>query len=55
VPVFIVYFTAFVDSKGKLNFRDDVYGHDTRLAATLFGTGAPQPAKVDSSGSQEKY
>ncbi|PSL49084.1 murein L,D-transpeptidase YcbB/YkuD [Chitinophaga niastensis] len=38
VPVFIGYFTAFVDSNGRLNFRDDVYGHDARLAATLFGT-----------------
>ncbi|MCW3462208.1 L,D-transpeptidase family protein [Chitinophaga nivalis] len=37
VPVFIGYFTAFVDSYGRLNFRDDVYGHDARLAATLFG------------------
>ena len=36
VPVFIGYFTAFVDSQGRLNFRDDVYGHDARLAATLF-------------------
>ncbi|WP_420979978.1 L,D-transpeptidase family protein [Chitinophaga sp. 30R24] len=38
VPVFIVYFTAFVDSQGRLNFRDDVYGHDQKLAAALFGT-----------------
>jgi murein L,D-transpeptidase YcbB/YkuD len=38
VPVYIGYFTAFVDSNGRLNFRDDVYGHDARLAATLFGT-----------------
>ncbi|WP_160714571.1 L,D-transpeptidase family protein [Chitinophaga solisilvae] len=38
IPVFIGYFTAFVDSKGRLNFRDDVYGHDGRLAATLFGS-----------------
>lgn len=36
VPVYIGYFTAFVDSNGKLNFRDDVYGHDAKLAATLF-------------------
>jgi murein L,D-transpeptidase YcbB/YkuD len=36
VPVYIVYFTAFVDEKGRLNFRDDVYGHDAKLAATLF-------------------
>jgi len=37
VPVFIVYFTAFVDSDGRLNFRDDVYGHDQKLATSLFG------------------
>lgn len=37
VPVYIGYFTAFVDSEGRLNFRDDVYGHDKRLATTLFG------------------
>jgi len=36
VPVFIGYFTAWVDSKGQLNFRDDVYGHDKRLAGKLF-------------------
>lgn len=36
VPVFIVYFTAFVDSDGRLNFRDDVYGHDQKLSAALF-------------------
>lgn len=37
LPVFIGYFTAWVDSKGQLNFRDDVYGHDTKLAKLLFG------------------
>ncbi|MEC5147574.1 L,D-transpeptidase family protein [Chitinophaga sp. 212800010-3] len=37
IPVFIVYFTAFVDSNGKLNFRNDVYGHDEKLAKALFG------------------
>jgi murein L,D-transpeptidase YcbB/YkuD len=37
VPVFIGYFTAYVDDQGRLNFRDDVYGHDAQLAASLFG------------------
>lgn len=37
LPVFIGYFTAWVGSDGQLNFRDDVYGHDAKLAATLFG------------------
>lgn len=32
VPVFIAYFTAWVDREGRLNFRDDVYGRDKRLA-----------------------
>lgn len=36
VPVFITYFTAWVDKNGLLNFRDDVYGHDSRMAALLF-------------------
>jgi len=36
VPLYIVYFTAFVDHEGKLNFRDDIYKRDDRLASMLF-------------------
>ncbi|MEO8109381.1 MAG: L,D-transpeptidase family protein [Ginsengibacter sp.] len=36
VPVFISYFTAWVDSDGLLNFRTDIYGHDKEIAAHLF-------------------
>lgn len=36
VPVVIGYFTAWVDQDGRLNFRDDVYGHDARLAEEIF-------------------
>ena len=36
VPVVIGYFTAWVDAEGRLNFRDDIYGHDARLASELF-------------------
>ncbi|MDB5202645.1 MAG: L,D-transpeptidase family protein [Ferruginibacter sp.] len=32
VPVFIAYFTAWVDKNSKLNFRPDVYARDKRLA-----------------------
>lgn len=32
VSVFIVYFTSFVDSEGRINFRKDIYGRDKRLA-----------------------
>lgn len=35
-PVTIGYFTAWVDREGLLNFREDVYGHDARLASELF-------------------
>ncbi len=35
MPVFIAYFTAWVDRKGKLNFRKDVYGRDSRLAEMI--------------------
>ena len=36
VPVFIVYFTAWVTTDGLLNFRDDIYGHDKRMARHLY-------------------
>ena len=39
VQVFIGYFTAWVDSKGELNFRDDIYGHDVRMAEKIFEKG----------------
>ena len=38
IPVFIGYFTAWVDRDGKLNFRDDIYGHDKEMAEHLFAT-----------------
>jgi murein L,D-transpeptidase YcbB/YkuD len=34
--VFITYYTAWVDEEGRLNFRDDVYGHDKKVRAQLF-------------------
>ena len=36
VPVYIVYFTTWVDDKGNLHFRDDIYGHDKDLAQAYF-------------------
>ncbi len=38
IPVFIGYFTAWVDSDGELNFRDDIYGHDKKLAEKMFAS-----------------
>lgn len=36
VPVFITYYTAWVDENGKLNFRNDIYGHDKDISAKMF-------------------
>ncbi len=36
VPVFIIYYTAWVDPDGQLNFRDDVYQHDSELMKRMF-------------------
>jgi L,D-transpeptidase YcbB len=36
IPVFLVYFTSWVDNKGQLNFRKDIYGHDAKMIDKLF-------------------
>lgn len=36
LPVFIIYYTAWVDDEGLLNFRDDVYKHDSELIGKMF-------------------
>ena len=36
VPVYIVYFTSWVDDKGAIHFRDDIYGHDKVLEKEYF-------------------
>jgi murein L,D-transpeptidase YcbB/YkuD len=35
LPVYILYWTAFVEPDGQVQFRADVYGRDRRLAAAL--------------------
>lgn len=36
VPVYITYFTSWVNDQGILQFRDDVYGHDAQMEKELF-------------------
>jgi hypothetical protein len=36
MPVFILYFTSWVNHKGQLNFRKDIYGLDKKLSNEIF-------------------
>jgi L,D-transpeptidase YcbB len=36
VPVYLVYFTAWVEDDGTVHFREDLYGHDETLAQEFF-------------------
>jgi murein L,D-transpeptidase YcbB/YkuD len=36
IPVFIAYFTSWVDSYGVLQFRKDIYDHDAKMERILF-------------------
>ncbi len=38
IPVHLTYQTAFVDDRGKLEYREDVYGRDQALLAILKGS-----------------
>ncbi|MCY4336872.1 MAG: L,D-transpeptidase family protein [Litoreibacter sp.] len=47
LPVHLAYFTAFVDAKGKPQYRRDVYGRDTRILAALKNAGVtPEAARA---------
>ncbi len=35
IPIYTVYWTAWVDSQGILNFRKDIYGRDKKLSQAL--------------------
>jgi len=40
IPVFISYYTAWVDENKTLNFREDIYNHDAELASKMFSNHA---------------
>jgi murein L,D-transpeptidase YcbB/YkuD len=48
-PVTIGYFTAWEDAEGRLQFREDVYGLDQRLADELFTPPTPVEVPITSS------
>ena len=48
IPIHILYFTSWVDAKGGLQFRDDVYGYDAKqAAATTSKTRRREDAKPE--------
>jgi murein L,D-transpeptidase YcbB/YkuD len=46
MPVYLTYITAFVDSDGTVQFRDDLYGRDKRLAAALSAIDATELPQI---------
>jgi L,D-transpeptidase YcbB len=42
IPVYLLYRTAFVDPDGAIEFRDDIYGRDVRLAAAMDARNATE-------------
>jgi murein L,D-transpeptidase YcbB/YkuD len=46
IPVLILYGTARVDEEGLVDFYDDIYGHDAKLAQAL-SKGYPYPQQSD--------
>lgn len=43
VPVHLVYFTAWPDARGRIEYRRDIYGRDARILAALEAAGLVLP------------
>jgi murein L,D-transpeptidase YcbB/YkuD len=46
LPVYMMYWTAWADETGTLHFRDDIYGHDRRLANALDRARSAAPRRT---------
>ncbi len=42
LPIYLLYWTAFADAEGAIEFRPDIYGRDQRLIAALADHAASQ-------------
>ena len=41
IPVYLLYWTSWSDSEGRVHFRDDIYGRDTPLIRALMERPPP--------------
>jgi len=48
IPVYINYFTVWIDEAGRPQFRDDYYGHDQRMMDALRGRPVQEIARDSS-------
>jgi murein L,D-transpeptidase YcbB/YkuD len=48
LPVYLLYWTAWVEADGTVSFRDDRYGLDERLTLALLGPATPSPPSATS-------
>jgi murein L,D-transpeptidase YcbB/YkuD len=39
VPVHLVYRTAYTDTRGVMNYREDIYGRDAKIWSALQSAG----------------
>ena len=54
INIHILYWTAWVDKDGNINFRDDIYGRDRQLDIA-FNEKATSPKVLYGKNSAEKY
>jgi L,D-transpeptidase YcbB len=54
ITIHILYWTAWVDNEGILNFRDDIYGRDSRLNIAL-NEKATSPEVLYGTNSKKRY
>jgi murein L,D-transpeptidase YcbB/YkuD len=46
LPVYFLYWTAFVDADGRTQFRPDIYGRDRHLAEILEGPNSARTGEI---------
>jgi murein L,D-transpeptidase YcbB/YkuD len=54
INIHILYWTAWVDNDGIINFREDIYGRDSRLNIAL-NEKATSPEVLYGTNSKKRY